>query len=113
MEQNNLKNSVVLEQLETEYEHLGIADDFIFGKVMQDKSLCVSLLEILTGNTIDDVESIIVQKPVKVSFDSKGVRYDLYVEDNYRRMYDAEIQNCSSKSKELPRRSRFYQERWI
>lgn len=110
MKQNDVNNQITLEQLEERYEHLGIEDDFIFAKIMQDKLLCVRLLELLTGNTIDDVENIVVQKSVKVTNDSKGIRYDVYVDDGQNRIYDAEMQNKTSKDKELPRRSRFYQE---
>lgn len=110
MEQNILKHSLSLEQLEENYEQLRITDDFIFSKVMQDKELCVKLLECLTGNQIGDVEEIVIQKSVKATNDSKGVRYDVYVDDGQGRVYDAEMQNKTFRAKELPKRSRFYQE---
>lgn len=110
MEQKILKRSMTLEQMEEKYEHLRITDDFIFSKIMQNKVLCIKLLECLTGNQIGDVEEIVVQKSVKATNDSKGVRYDVYVDDGQGRVYDAEMQNKPSRAEELPRRSRFYQE---
>lgn len=48
------------------------------------------------------------QKAVRITVDGKGVRYDVYVEDDARAMYDAEMQQSDNKSI-LPKRSRFYQ----
>lgn len=99
-----------MEQLEKQYERLGLENQFIFGKVMKDKSLCIQMLECLTGNTIDDVNEITVEKFVKICNNTKGVRYDVYIEDSLNRIYDAEMQNLNTITKaELPLRSRFYQ----
>ncbi len=74
---------------------------------MQNKSLCTELITLLTGNELDDTVNVNNQKPIKVTSDSKGVRYDVYVEDKHS-SYDAEMQNDDSK-KNLPKRSRYYQ----
>lgn len=77
---------------------------------MKDKALCTKMLECLTGNVIDDTSEITVEKFVKICNDSKSVRYDVYIEDNLNRIYDAEMQNLTTVTKEeLPLRSRFYQ----
>lgn len=89
------------------YENLTLKNDFIFGKVMQNKEICVELIQILTGNQMDEGVTINNQKPVKVTNDSRGVRYDVYVEDDVT-AYDAEMQNYD-KQQDLPRRSRYYQ----
>ncbi len=96
------------EELEVMYENLTIKDDFIFGKVMENKENCVEMIERLTGNKLSDNISINNQKAVKVAVDGKGVRYDVYVEDDARIMYDAEMQQSENKGI-LPKRSRFYQ----
>ncbi len=87
------------------YENQTIKNDFIFGKVMQDKGLCIELLELLTGNEIGGDITINAQKSIKVTNDSKGVRYDVYVEDSKNTVYDAEMQN---KNVDMPRRTRYY-----
>ncbi len=109
MEQNIFDNESMLEEIEEAYSRLSFSDDFIFGKVMQDKKLSISLLSLLTGNEINDVENIEVQKQVRITYDVKGTRYDVYVEDDDRRMYDSEMQQKESRKGWLPRRSRFYQ----
>lgn len=51
-----------------------------------------------------------MEKHIKVCANSKGVRYDVFIEDNLNRIYDAEMQNLTTVTKEeLPLRSRFYQ----
>ena len=43
MKEQNYKKPVDREQLEKEYETLGIRDRFIFSKVMTDKNLCMNI----------------------------------------------------------------------
>lgn len=93
--------------LEKQYEELTLKDDFMFGKIMQDERNCIDMLERLTGNKIEGVKSVISQKAVRVTNDSKGVRYDIYVEDNKENIYDSEMQQ--EKEKNMPMRARFYQ----
>ncbi len=93
---------------EQEYEKQTLKNDFIFGKVMQDKTLCIKLLELLTGNDIDDLISINTQKAIKVTNESKGIRYDVYVEDCDNNAYDTEMQNLNTLE-DLPKRTRYYQ----
>ena len=94
-----------------EYEKQTLKSDFIFGKVMQDEELCKELLELLTGNEIEGIENLNSQMPIKVTNDSRGVRYDIYVEDTSANVYDAEIQQYGGVEvkRELPKRSRYYQ----
>ena len=92
------------------YEELGLSNYFIFGKVMKDKNLCKQMLECLTGRRIDDVTEITIEDSTKITYDSKDIRYDVYVEDLSGNVYDAEMQNYRSGIREqLPFRSRFYQ----
>ncbi len=93
------------------YEELTLKDDFMFGKVMQNKELCITMLELLTGNKIEDISVIEAQKAVKITEDGKGVRYDVYVEDDVNIIYDTEMQNNKKPDqiRLLPKRARFYE----
>ncbi len=90
------------------YENLTIKNHFMFGKVMEDPSNCIPMLERLTGNTLGNNVTINSEKSVKVAVDGKGVRYDVYVQDSDKIMYDAEMQQQDNRLI-LPKRSRFYQ----
>lgn len=92
------------------YEELTLKDDFMFGKVMQKKELCITMLERLTGNKIEDIKVIEAQKAVKITEDGKGVHYDVYVEDDVEIIYDTEMQNGGKIDiiRILPKRARYY-----
>ena len=92
----------------TVWEELQISNDFIFGKVMQDPKLCKELLQrILPGLKIDHIEYPETQKAIRPDIDAKSVRLDVYVEDGKGTVYDIEMQVGTSK--ELPKRTRYYQ----
>ncbi len=92
----------------TVWEELGISNDFLFGKVMQDPELCKELLtRILPDLDIDHVEYPELQKGIKLDADAKSVRLDVYVRDGKGTIYDIEMQVADTK--ELPKRTRYYQ----
>ena len=93
------------------YEELEFRDDFMFGKVMQDKELCREVLECLLQHPVGELEDPVPQREFRYTSDGKPIRLDIYTRDEDR-VYDAEIQNLNNKSVsslELPRRTRFYQ----
>ena len=93
------------------YEELGLSDDFMFGKVMEDGDLCREVLECLLGQKVGKLEPVQPQKEYRYAVDGKPIRLDIYTHDD-RRVYDAEMQNLNHRSivyHDLPRRSRFYQ----
>lgn len=75
---------------------------------MQDPELCQELLNrILPDLEIDHIEYPQLQKNIEPDMDAHGVRLDVYVKDNNDTVYDIEIQ--VNDTKELPKRSRYYQ----
>ena len=93
---------------EAVWESLGIANDFLFGKVMQDAELCRELLRrILPELDIDHIEYSETQKSILSDAEAKSVRLDVYVKDGKNSVYDIEMQ--AADTKELPKRSRYYQ----
>ncbi len=90
------------------WEELGISNDFLFGKVMQNPELCMELLQrILPDLEIDHIEYPQLQKSIKPDMDARSVRLDVYIKDDKEIVYDIEMQ--VSDTKELPKRSRYYQ----
>ena len=97
-----------MEIKQIKWEELSISNDFLFGKVMQDPELCKELLQrILSDLKIDRVEYPELQKRIDVDTDAHSVRLDVYVKDEKETVYDIEMQ--VSNTKELPKRSRYYQ----
>ena len=97
-----------MEVKHTNWEDLGISNDFLFGKVMQNSKLCKGLLQIILPDLeIDHIEYPELQKTIKPDADAKSIRLDLYIKDNKNVVYNIEMQ--ASDTKELPKRSRYYQ----
>ena len=93
------------------YEELKLSDDFMFGKVMEDRSLCREVLECLLRKPVGELEEMEFQREYHYAVDGKPIRLDIYTRDG-KAVYDAEMQNLNHKKVEdydLPKRSRFYQ----
>ena len=94
------------------YEKLTLSNDFVFGKVMENKVLCKKVLETLLQTKIDGLEYPQREKEMRLSVEGKTIRLDIYVKDCKDVLYDAEMQNQNGKTLDemaLPKRSRYYQ----
>ena len=54
------------------YEELGLSDDFMFGKVMEDGDLCREVLECLLGQKVGKLEPVQTQKEYRYAVDGHG-----------------------------------------
>jgi hypothetical protein len=90
------------------YEELTITNNFIFCKVMQSNpNLCKQLVELIINRKISHMVGLNSEQTIEITPDGKGIRLDVYFEDDGSTMYDIEMQVESNKN--LARRSRFYQ----
>ena len=89
------------------YEELDITDPFIFAKVMIEKELCKPLLENILNIKIRDIVYVDYEETIQMTAKSKGIRLDIYVEDDDNTVFNLEMQTTTYK--ELPKRSRYYQ----
>ena len=89
-----------------DYESLEISNDFMFYKVMQNEKLCKQLLERIFNKKIKHIEYQ-TQKTIDITPDSKGIRLDVYVDDEEGTVYDLEMQVKGYDW--LPERTRYYQ----
>ncbi len=93
------------------YEELRFTDDFMFGKVMEDRELCRDVLECLLGEKVGELREVQTERQFRYTADGKPIRLDVYTRDE-RSVYDAEMQNLNhrrAEKLELAKRSRFYQ----
>lgn len=104
---NREKNSILEKKARESWEKLEISNDFLFGKIMQDKELCKNLLEMILEVKIEKIEYPEIQKSICVQEEGKGVRLDVYVADENHTVYNVEMQ--AANTYELPERSRYYQ----
>ena len=92
---------------EQKWDNLGIDSDYIFGKVMLDKPLCLELIRlILPDMEIVDISIPESQRVLRPDMDAHGVRFDVYVRDSSGIVYDIEME--VRVKKHLPKRIRYY-----
>ena len=90
----------------TQWESLGISNDFIFCKIMEDKELLAELIHrILPDISFTDL-TVIAQKSEKDGLDTHGVRFDIFAKDESGRVIEIEMQVLNTGN--LPLRIRFY-----
>ena len=93
---------------EKQYEELIFTDDFMFCKVLENnEDLSQELLELILDVKIRKVVCVSRQKSIDITTDGKGVRFDVYIEDEANTIYDIEMQAVLKK--DIPKRSRYYQ----
>lgn len=96
-----------MQHTEKTIQELNLEDDFLFAKVMSDKEICRKVLEEILSIPIKKVELPTAQRTIDILFEGKGIRLDVYVNDEKGTVYNVEMQR--GKKKELPKRSRYYQ----
>lgn len=70
------------------YEDLTITDNFMFAKVMLNKRLCKKFLEMILHIRIHRIEYYNDEKSLKEFYHSKGIRLDVYLNDEKGTIYN-------------------------
>lgn len=106
------------ENLKQQYEHLTFTDPFLFAKVMQENpDICIAVASLVTGRKVKSIATKgkgisspgtpEVEKTIKETPDGKGIRLDVFFEDDESIAYDLEMQTVNKDS--LSKRFRYYQ----
>ena len=86
----------------------GLADDYIFNKVMLDYDICLEVLRrILPDLHIKKIKLPNNQQEFAVAPDAKAVRFDIYTTDEQGNHYDIEMQVADHHN--IAKRIRYYQ----
>ena len=88
------------------WEDLDITDDFIFSRVMRNKKLCRTLLEMILKVKIGKIKFLTSHHAIRVEPNAKGIIMDVYLKDE-NRVINVEMQ--TSNQGDLARRARYYQ----
>ena len=89
------------------YEELELRDDFMFSRIMSNPKCVKPLLETILGVKIRKIVYPQTQKTIDLSLQAKGIRLDVYVEDDQNTVFNLEMQ--TSDGANLPKRMRYYQ----
>ena len=95
-----------MDSMQQKWEKLTLADDFMFGKIMSEPTLCAEMLRrIFPERKIGKIEIVDTQKTLKQALHVRGVRFDVLT-STARNIFDVEAQK--RKLKDLHRRTRAY-----
>lgn len=89
------------------YEELELKDDFMFSVIMRDPKYVKPFLETILRIKIAKIEYPEVQKNIDIVAGAKGIRLDVYVEDEKHTVFNLEMQTTTARN--LPKRMRYYQ----
>lgn len=89
------------------YEELELKDDFMFGMIMRNPKYVKPFLETILGIRIAKIEYPETQKNIDIASRAKGIRLDVYVEDENHTVFNLEMQTTTKRN--LPKRMRYYQ----
>ena len=95
------------QEAEKRYASLQFSDDFLFCKILtENEDITKELLELILNIKIGCVR-VNKQEAIELTADGRGVRLDVYAEDDKNEVFDVEMQ--TTRQKNLPKRSRYYQ----
>ena len=87
---------------------LKFSSDIVFGVLLRkNPKLCKRILEIVLDIRIREISILQNQRHFEPGIDERGIRLDVYVEDDRETVYDVEMQTTDDRN--LPKRSRYYQ----
>lgn len=89
------------------FEELTITDNYMFTTVMCKAERVKPLLEMVLNKKIKKVVFVEAEKTQETGYRSRGIRCDVYIEDEENTVYDVEMQ--ASKKRHLGKRFRYYQ----
>ena len=88
------------------WEDLDITDDFIFSRVMRNKKLCRTLLEMILKVKVGKIKFLTSHHAIQIEPNAKGIIMDVYLKDE-NKVINVEMQTTNKG--DLPRRARYYQ----
>ncbi len=107
--ENETKDAIASEyekEFSEQWKKIGICNDFVFCKVMQDEELLKELVHLILPELRFEKLSIQTQQAVEIGMDIRGVRFDIFVTLEDQRVIDIEMQVLNRGN--LPKRMRFY-----
>ena len=98
-----------MNQQSSKWRTTGISNNFMFRLVMERPELCKRLIEIVLDIKIKTLTYLEPEKNLEAKLASKGVRLDIYAEDEAGNIFDIEMQVGDRNKGQLGKRARYYQ----
>lgn len=94
------------QQVIKQWETIGICNDFVFCKIMQDEELLAELIRMVLPELQFERLEVQAQKAVEIGMDIHGVRFDIFATLADGSVVEIEMQVLDTGN--LPKRLRFY-----
>lgn len=88
------------------FQELNLSDDFLFAKVMEDEEILKPVIEKILGIRIQRLTLVQPQKVIEIKPEAKGIRLDIFADDDKNNRYSVEMQKCNEYN--LDKRGRYY-----
>ena len=101
-------NEQSVESARRKYENLTFSDSYMFSAVLtRNRKLCKRILETILERKVVFLRYVNSEQSLKEAPDARGVRLDVYLEDNEGKLYNVEMQAYDEP--DIAARSRYYQ----
>lgn len=100
---------VVVQMVIKNWKSQTISNSFMFRLVMEHSEICKKLLETILEIKINHIIYLDAEKNIEARLPSKGIRMDIYVEDDNKTIYNVEMQSQDNDKDHLGKRGRYYQ----
>ena len=109
--ESNIISEIVIkpeieQQIIQQWETIGICNDFIFCKIMQDKGLLAELIRLILPELKFSEIDVQAQRAIEIGMDIHGVRFDIFATLEDGSIVEIEMQVLDTGN--LPKRLRFY-----
>ena len=94
------------QQIIREWQTIGICNDFVFCKIMQDEELLAELIRLILPDLRFSKLYVQAQRAIEIGVDIHGVRFDIFVTLEDGSIVEIEMQVLDTGN--LPKRLRFY-----
>ena len=94
------------QQLIGQWSNIGICNDFVFCKIMQDEKLLSQLIRLILPELKFNKLQVQAQRSIEIGTDIHGVRFDIFVTLEDGSIVEIEMQVLDTGN--LPKRLRFY-----
>lgn len=99
--------TIVPANIKTELDKMNLLDRFLFNETVEDPEVYNAIVEILLEGHVSMIHWTETEKELRVSPQLRSIRLDVISADEEGTLYQMEMQEKNTKN--LPKRSRYYQ----
>lgn len=96
------------DSIQKQWDDASFNDNFVFSKTLElFPDICKQIIELILDVKVNHISYPEREKVIEARTDSKGIRLDVYVQDDENRSFDLEMQITNSDN--ISKRMRYYQ----